>query len=260
MCGLAGIIDQSSGINRTILKKMGNSIRHRGPDDEGIWISDCKTVGFAHQRLSIIDLSLAGHQPMHDSSGRFTIVFNGEIYNYIELKKDLISKGHKFCSSSDTEVLLNAYFEWGSSCVKKLNGMFAFSIYDALKKKIFMARDRAGEKPMYYSRIGNRFYFASELKAIMADHRIKKKINKEALDCYLAFRYVPSDLCILKGINKLPPAHALEYDISKDMLRKWKYWELPSFNNSSNLTNKDASPLQENPIVSGQPSVSANPL
>ena len=229
MCGIAGIVNLNGNVNVPLIKKMGDKIRHRGPDDEGIWISDCKRIGLAHRRLSIIDLSSTGHQPMLDSTNNYVIVYNGEIYNYLDIKKQLMDKGHIFNSSSDTEVILNSYREWGTNCIEKFNGMFAFALYDTTKNIIFMARDRAGEKPLFYGNYGKRFYFASELKAIMADQNFEKRINKRALDCYLAFGYVPGDLCILENVKKLPPAHALVYDIHNNKIKTWKYWELPDY-------------------------------
>lgn len=200
---------------------------HRGPDDAGVWWSEDGCVGLAHRRLSIIDLSPSGHQPMIDDVGQFCIVFNGEIYNFQDLRKELETKGYRFRSNSDTEVILAAYREWGKECVQHLNGMFAFGIYDSKQRQLFLARDRAGEKPLFYRVVKGTFAFASELKALMANPSFPRQLDLEALDCYLAYGYVPGEMCILKGFRKLPPAHALIYDLSTDWLHVWHYWQLP---------------------------------
>lgn len=168
MCGIAGIYGKQNKVNYPDLKLMGDKLAHRGPDGEGIWINESDNIGFAHRRLSIIDLSDHGKQPMHYADNRYTIAFNGEIYNYIELKKSLIDKGYKFVSDSDTEVLLALYAEKGENCLSDLDGMFAFAIWDDLKKELFLARDRFGEKPLYYAFINGAFCFASEMKALFA--------------------------------------------------------------------------------------------
>jgi asparagine synthase (glutamine-hydrolysing) len=201
---------------------------HRGPDDAGVWWSADGRVGLGHRRLSIIDLSPAGHQPMQDVTGSLTIVFNGEIYNYRDLQQELISKGHTFRSHSDTEVILAAYLEWGLDCLARLNGMFAFALYDATLQTMFLARDRAGEKPLFYALSNGILRFASELKGLLADPAMPRRINMEALDCYLAMGYVPGDRCMVQGVRKLPPAHALLFDLRTDSTRIWRYWQLPA--------------------------------
>jgi asparagine synthase (glutamine-hydrolysing) len=200
---------------------------HRGPDGEGIWFSKDGRIGLAHRRLAIVDLSSAGKQPMTDTHGSLEITFNGEIYNHQDLRIELQGRGHVFRSQSDTEVILEAYRAWGIDCVGRFNGMFAFSLYDSSRRMLFMARDRAGEKPLYYVHTPRRFSFSSELKGLMADATLRRKINSEALDFYLAYGYVPGDRCILSGVHKLAPAHALIYDISTDKVRVWRYWQLP---------------------------------
>jgi asparagine synthase (glutamine-hydrolysing) len=178
--------------------------------------------------LAIIDLSKAGQQPMQDTTNDFTIVFNGEIYNHLELKQELIDKGHSFFSHSDTEVILAAYSEWGKDCLLHLNGMFAFALYDSRKRFIFLARDRTGEKPLFYSLSNGIFRFASELKGLLIDPNFSHQINHQALDAYLTLGYVPGNLCIVQGANKLPAAHAMIFDLNKQSLQTWKYWQLPS--------------------------------
>ena len=184
-------------------------------------------MGLAQRRLSIIDLSPSGHQPMHDESGALSIVFNGEIYNFTDLHEELIAKGYGFRSHSDTEVILAAYREWGTECLARFNGMFAFALYDVREQTVFLARDRAGEKPLFYHLTDGVLRFGSELKALLADPSLPRRIEPGALDCYLAMGYVPGELCLLQGFNKLPPAHAMLFDLQIGQTKLWRYWELP---------------------------------
>jgi len=202
-------------------------MHHRGPDDAGVWWSTDGRVGLAQRRLAIIDLSPGGHQPMASSSGEFCITYNGEIYNYQDLRRELEGRGHQFCSASDTEVLLESYRAWGIDCLLRLNGMFAFCLYDTNQHLLFMARDRAGEKPLFYYHSPDKFIVASELKAIIADPAVARELNLEALDFYLAYGYVPEDMCILNGMHKLPQGHAMLLDVETSSLRIWRYWKLP---------------------------------
>lgn len=227
MCGIAGIASTTSLAQRAWLAIGRDAMTHRGPDDAGEWWSADGRVGLAHRRLSIIDLSPAGHQPMHDGSGALSIVFNGEIYNFADLRDELIAKGHGFQSHSDTEVILAAYREWGMECLARLNGMFAFALYDARQQTVFLARDRAGEKPLFYHHASGVLRFASELKALLADAALPRRVESVALDCYLAMGYVPGDRCMLLGFNKLPPAHALLFDLRAGQVKVWRYWQLP---------------------------------
>jgi asparagine synthase (glutamine-hydrolysing) len=206
---------------------MRDTMCHRGPDDQGVWYTADRRVGLAHRRLAIIDLSPGGHQPMLDPSGQFCITYNGEIYNYLEVRRVLEGLGHRFRTASDTEVILEAYRAWGIDCLDHLNGMFAFGLYDARKQRLFLARDRAGEKPLFYRLAGGTLTFASELKALMADKSFPRQLDLEALDYYLAFGYVPGEKCILKEVRKLPPAHGLIYDLRQEKLTLWRYWQLP---------------------------------
>jgi asparagine synthase (glutamine-hydrolysing) len=201
---------------------------HRGPDDAGErWSADGR-VGLGFRRLAIIDLSAAGHQPMSDAGGELSIVFNGEIYNFADLRRELAGRGHAFRSKSDTEVILAAYREWGADCLSHLNGMFAFALYDERRAELFVARDRAGEKPLFYTLTSGEFRFASELKALMADDALPRRIDREAFDCYLTMGFVPHDRCLLQGFNKLPAAHALSFKLASGQLRVWRYWSLPA--------------------------------
>jgi asparagine synthase (glutamine-hydrolysing) len=239
MCGIVGVAGRAENSGDVLTAQCG-TMRHRGPDATGEWRSADRKVLLGHRRLSIIDLSEAGSQPMSDGEGSLQIVLNGEIYNYRELKKALEALGHRFRSASDTEVLLKAYREWGTECLRRVNGMFAFAIYDAPRRRVFLARDRAGEKPLFYYRSGGRLAFASELKAIMADPTFSRAINAEALDHFLAYGYVPGDLCLLQGVHKLPPAHALTYAIDSDTLNVWQYWTLPE---PTHVSEADTEPL-----------------
>lgn len=227
MCGIVGAAGTAPSLDRSWLAIGRDAMTHRGPDDAGEWWSTDGRVGLAQRRLAIIDLSLAGHQPMQMLDRGLTIVFNGEIYNHNELRYELAAMGFAFRSHSDTEVLISAYAAWGESCLSRLNGMFAFALYDAPKKKLFLARDRAGEKPLFYHQVNGILQFASELKALLANPAIPRRINTEALDCYLAMGYVPGERCMLQGFKKLPPAHAMRFDLQSGQLEVWRYWNLP---------------------------------
>lgn len=227
MCGIVGTAARVPLMQRDWLALGSDAMLHRGPDDSGEWWSKDGRVGLAHRRLAIVDLSSSGHQPMHDSEGQLSIVFNGEIYNYRDIQVELISRGHAFKSNSDTEVILAAYREWGIDCVNHLNGMFALGIYDSRSRCVFLARDRAGEKPLFYSWRNKVLRFASELKGLVADSRFERRIDPEALDIFLATGYVPGDRCILRDVMKLGAGHALKFDLDTDALRVWRYWRLP---------------------------------
>ena len=205
MCGIAGIIEnRGKEVSRTSLKKMTDSIAHRGPDDEGIFLSG--TIGLGHRRLSILDVSSAGHQPMPNKDGTLWITFNGEIYNYIELKKEL---GGKYQSNTDTEVILAAYEKWGTECVKKFNGIFAFAIWDKNKKLLFCARDHLGVKPFYYLQKNGAFYFGSEIKAILSVQQSTRP-NDAIIYDYLAYgHYHHASQTFFKDIMQIPAGHTL---------------------------------------------------
>ena len=243
MCGIIGIASLKKNDDHDWLIKGRDTMTHRGPDDAGVWWSADGRVGMGHRRLSIIDLSPAGHQPMQDDNREITIVFNGEIYNYRDLQKELITKGHTFRSHSDTEVILAAYREWGVDCLARLNGMFAFALYDMTQQRLFLARDRAGEKPLFYTHANGVLRFASELKGLLADPKSPRRIDPEALDLYLLMGYVPGDRCLVKGVNKLPPAHALLFDLEKNNSRVWRYWQCPAPPNPVSADNHDSQGL-----------------
>lgn len=244
MCGIVGTISTQPIEDREWLSIGSERMSHRGPDDLGEWWSSDYRVGLAQRRLSIIELSRAGHQPMHSDDSMITVVFNGEIYNYLELRSELAKLGCKFKSSSDTEVIIAAYQKWGTDCLKKFNGMFAFCIYDDLNKRAFLARDRAGEKPIFLYISENGVRFASELKALLADNRIPRNIDHQALCSYLELGFVPNDGCLLKGFKKLPPAHAIIYDLNKNKIKEWSYWYVPDFEAEINTVNKSADVME----------------
>ena len=228
MCGIIGIGSVNLVENRQWLANCRDRMIHRGPNDAGEWWSEDGRVGLGHRRLSVLDLSLAGHQPMRFQDKGLAIVFNGEIYNYQDLRREL-SEGNQWKGNSDTEVLLAAYVKWGTDCLRHLNGMFAFAIYDERERQLFLARDRAGEKPLFYRIENGQLCFASELKALMAVPDSLRKIDPHALDCYLAFGYVPGGMCILEGYRKLQPAHALTFNLERGTHRIWQWWTPPVF-------------------------------
>jgi asparagine synthase (glutamine-hydrolysing) len=230
MCGIVGLVrEDSHSRDDSPLTRMRDTLACRGPDDADTWWSADQRVGLAHRRLSVIDLSAAGRQPMQDTGGQLCITFNGEIYNYRELRADLQQRGHRFRTATDTEVVLAAYRAWGVDCVQRLNGMFSFALYDEAQQHLLLARDRAGEKPLFYAHGQGELRFASELKALMADPAFPRVISPEALSAYLAFGYVSGDACMLQGVKKLLPAHALLYDLKSGAARTWAYWELPEW-------------------------------
>jgi asparagine synthase (glutamine-hydrolysing) len=224
VCGIVGM----AGVDATHAVPMRETMISRGPDDAGIWRSEDGDVVLAQRRLAIIDLSPGGHQPMLGGGGAIAVTFNGEIYNFQELRRELEGRGRAFKSRSDTEVLLAAYAEWDTECVGRLNGMFAFGVYDQRKRRVLLARDRAGEKPLYYRVANGGLVFASELKALMADPRQPRELDPEALEHYLAYGYVPGERCILRGVHKLPPAHAMTFEVTTGASQIWRYWELPA--------------------------------
>jgi asparagine synthase (glutamine-hydrolysing) len=234
MCGIAGFVERDSDGRQLpdraiVLDRMCRIIEHRGPDDQGTMVDGAVALGM--RRLSIIDLA-GGHQPMTTPDGDVTIVFNGEIYNYRELFKELETRGHRFQTRSDTESILRCYREFGEDCVQHLRGMFAFAIWDAPLRKLFVARDRAGEKPLYYTTTAaGTFVFGSELKCLLEHPEVKREINPEALDAYLTFGYVPDPLSIFNGIHKLPPGHFLTF--SDGNLQVQQYWDFPDETNES---------------------------
>lgn len=229
MCGFAGLVDFSGNISKETIKKSIDFIHHRGPDDEGIeGIFHAKyTALFGFKRLAIIDLTPAGHQPMFSPDGNIILVFNGEIYNYKQLRKELTADGIKCTSESDTEVILHLYSKYGISFIEKLNGMFAIALLDIAKNKLYLIRDRVGVKPLYYRHIeGGNIYFASELKALLPLIESRLELNLSAVGAYFSFGYIPAPDTIYTGIKKLLSAHFLEYDLNTRKCKTERYWSI----------------------------------
>lgn len=224
MCGIAGLVnfDQQS-VSPTLLFQMTDAVAHRGPDGEGHWIEE--NVGIGHRRLAIIDPSSAGHQPMISSDGRFVLSYNGEVYNYLELRVRLESQGYLFHSNTDSEVVLNAWSEWGHEALNRFNGMFAFAIWDRRERKLFLARDRYGIKPMYFAHLAKRFYFGSEQKVMTADPRFRGELNKLALVEYLTFQNIFTNQTLTKDINLLPAGCFGELEVASQNWHVTKYWD-----------------------------------
>ncbi|MBI2872228.1 MAG: asparagine synthase (glutamine-hydrolyzing) [Chloroflexi bacterium] len=223
MCGIAGIFNTSGApVDAAAVRRMADAQRHRGPDDAGLFVEG--NVGLGHRRLSIIDLSEAGHQPMPNEDGSLQIVYNGETYNFRDLVPELQGCGHVFRSRTDTEVVLHAYEEWGEECVHRLNGMFAFAIWDGPRQRLFMARDRFGIKPLYYAFRDGRFLFASEVKGLLASGLVKAAVDPEALSEYFTFQNVLSDRTLFAGVRMLPVGHVLT--VTREGVHQRQYWDL----------------------------------
>lgn len=223
MCGICGKMnfEREKLIPAQLLKRMTDAIRHRGPDDEGFYVSG--PVGLGFRRLSIIDLD-GGHQPLSNENGTVWIVFNGEIYNYLSLREDLLGKGHVFKTKSDTEVIVHLYEEYGPKCLQKLRGMFGFAIWDLSNNTLFLARDRVGIKPLYYY-VGNNFIsFGSEMKAILADPAVSREVDPEIIDRFLTYYYVPGGNTLLRNLFKLEPGHSLM--VRNGRIDIQQYWDL----------------------------------
>ena len=225
MCGICGIFlfDKVQRVNREVLSDMNRQIAHRGPDDDGFFVDG--NVGLAMRRLSIIDIR-TGHQPLSNEDGSIWIVFNGEIYNHGELRKDLISRGHRYRTQSDTETIVHLYEEYGKNCVQYLRGMFAFAIWDRSRRSLFIARDRLGIKPLYYRHQGDTFLFGSEIKTILNYRHVRPEFNRGTLAEYLAFGYIAGEETMYAGINKLLPGHTLILEEDKRALQIEPYWDL----------------------------------
>ncbi len=228
MCGIAGLIRYERKISLSDIESMHETFPYRGPDDSGNWVHPDGTIAFGHRRLSILDTSVAGHQPMHDEENGLIIVFNGEVYNYLEIRDELRAKGWTFNTGTDTEVILKAFAQWGHECLHRFNGMFAFAIWQESEKKMFIARDRLGIKPFYYFEDASGFYFASEVKAIVTVLPEKPSINEEYIDAYMSFGYVPGAETMLKGVKRLLPGHYMVKKVHQDkIVAPVKYWDLP---------------------------------
>lgn len=224
MCGIVGFVLGEGGhaeyMERRV-ERMASCIAHRGPDDYGSFVSG--NVALGHRRLSIIDLS-TGHQPMFNEDGSVCIVFNGEIYNFAEIRSELLLRGHRFSSNSDTETIVHAYEEWGKACVHRLRGMFAFALWDSRSRILFLARDRVGKKPLFYAQYGGQFVFASEMKSILLDPNLDRALDEEALSAYFLFSYIPAPLTVFRNIRKLLPGHTLTVQDGRVTVEQ--YWDI----------------------------------
>ena len=241
MCGICGIVDynRNSEVDEKILQAMCRAMIHRGPDDGGIYRSSdtFPAAGLGHRRLSIIDLSAAGHQPMSNEDGTVYLVLNGEIYNFQELKEGLQEKGHKFASSSDTECVVHLYEEHGRDCVKYLRGMFAFALWDEKRKSLLLARDRLGKKPLLYSHKDGRFCFASEFGGLLASGYISKEIQPHSIENYLSFGFIPAPMSVYRDVLKLMPAHTLLLKDGEVSIER--YWQL-DYSRKIRISERDA--------------------
>ncbi len=230
MCGIAGYFrpglptgQSSTGgrfVDRQLIEKMCDVITHRGPDDAGYHVENGAAIGM--RRLSIIDIA-SGHQPISNEDGSVWIVFNGEIYNFAELRNDLIARGHSFKTHSDTETIVHLYEEEGERCVERLRGMFGFAIWDGRENKLFLARDRAGKKPLHYTMVGDTLVFGSEIKSLLQFPGVERRANAEAISDYLSFGYVPDPQTAFSGIHKLPPGHTMTFRDGRTAIRR--YWD-----------------------------------
>ncbi|MBY0490103.1 MAG: asparagine synthase (glutamine-hydrolyzing) [Gemmatimonadaceae bacterium] len=240
MCGIAGALSFDAPVDMALLEQQRDSMRHRGPDSAGLWQSDHGKVGFAHRRLAIIDLSPGGHQPMTHAETGVTITFNGEIYNYVALRDELRGRGHTFRTHSDTEVILSAFVEWGVECVSRLDGMFAFAIFDPRVDLVHLARDRAGEKPLFYRRTADGLGFASEAKALLADPSCPRRIRLQSLDEYFAYGYVTGEHTLFADILRVAPAGLMTVDLRSGRIDSRQYWTLPSLERSQDVADTSA--------------------
>lgn len=223
MCGIAGKVGfaRETAVSSALVRRMMDAIRHRGPDDDGIYVDPQAVLG--HRRLSIIDLN-SGRQPISNEDGTLWIVYNGEIYNFPELRNQLLAKGHLFKTHTDTEVIVHLYEEFGDGCVKHLRGMFAFALWDARKKRLLLARDRVGIKPLYFAETSDSLLFASEIKALLVDSELRREVDPQAIDTFLTFNYVPGGDTLLRGVRKLEPGHYLV--LERGQIKIERYWDL----------------------------------
>ncbi len=225
MCGICGIVGPDP-IDREALARMTRVLRHRGPDDEGFYVTEYEddvAVGLGFRRLSIIDLE-TGNQPIANESGSVQLVFNGEIYNFRELRKELEGRGHRFATNADTEVLVHLYEDLGARCVERINGMFAFALWDEARRELVLARDRFGKKPLYYAELGRSLLFGSELKSLLEHPLCPRELDFESLSRYLALEYIPTPWSIFAGVRKLPGGHLLRWCNGRASIER--YWDL----------------------------------
>src|SRR5437868_7723038 len=234
MCGITGVLNVNGApVSVSILKRMTDAVLHRGPDGEGIWTSSF--IGFGHRRLAILDLSPLGHQLMQSNDGAVILTYNGEIYNFQNLRFELESKGYQFRSTGDTEVLLNAYHAWGDDCVGRLNGMFAFAIWDHKRHRLFIARDRYGIKPLYYHLTGDTLVFGSEVKSLLCHPSVSARVDLAALNEYFSFQNIFTDRTLFDGVKLLPAAHTLSIALGdRNSLAIKRYWDFEFSHSDTN--------------------------
>ncbi len=227
MCGIAGVVNQNGeAVPVNLVKRLTDTLAHRGPDGDGVYTDG--PVGLGHRRLAIIDLSAAGHQPMANETGDVIITFNGEIYNFHQLRVELEALGHQFHSRTDTESIIHAYEEWGEECVHRFNGMFAFAIWDRPRRRLFLARDRHGIKPLYWYWGNNVFLFASEVKAILEHPHVSCNVCLPALNEYFTFQNIFTDLTLFEGVRLLPAGSSMVLDVDQPAgPRQRRYWDYP---------------------------------
>ncbi len=224
MCGIVGILDLNQDpVAARLIKEMSEVIRHRGPDDQGYFIDE--NLALAHRRLSIIDLSPAAHQPMANEDATIIMIYNGEIYNFQELRAELTARGHRFHSQTDSETVIHSYEEWGFECVQRFNGMFAFGLWDRPRRRLFLARDRYGIKPLYYAMVKNKFVFSSEIKPILIHPEYIRGIDFKALEEYFTFQNIFSDRTLFDGVKLLPAGHYMVVEEGAQTTRVTKYWD-----------------------------------
>ena len=238
MCGIAGFITKQPLLDAQMLQNAGNAMKHRGPDHQGIYLEDSNTFGLVHQRLSILDLDPRANQPMFSLDKRYIIVYNGEVYNYKELRLCLIKDGIQFRTNGDTEVILNLFLKKGEACLEELNGMFAFAIWDTKERRLFIARDRLGIKPLHYTLTDSYFAFTSDLKVFQEISFIGKRLSKESIWQFLFFGYVPQPSTIFENVYKLLPGHTMTID-GQLRCSKTKYWDLDLNTKKQPTKNKD---------------------
>jgi len=245
MCGIAGFVDFNKKSNLEILKNMTDVLHHRGPDDSGYKFDTLENaeIGLGHRRLSILDLTSHGHQPMGFED--IDIVYNGEVYNFAEIKVELAALGYSFESHSDTEVILKAYHKWGLEAVHKFNGMFAIALHDKRVSKLYLIRDRSGVKPLYYYYDDNQLFFASELKSMHAHPSFKKEIDINSVALFLQLQYIPEPHSIFKSTYKLRAGHVLEIDLKSKKIEEKKYWDVIDFYNKPKLDISEDEAIKE---------------
>ena len=234
MCGIAGVVEAEGAPSRELLERMGGAISHRGPDDGRVEIIG--RAGFSFRRLSIIDVS-GGAQPISNETGRIHVMCNGEIYNYLDLRRELEGLGHHFKTNSDVETVVHGYEEWGDEVAKHLGGMFAFAVWDEDRERLLLGRDRLGKKPLVYAEAGGRLTFGSEFSAVLADPRVSRDVDRRAIHDYLTYQYVPAPSSGFKAIRKLPPGHLLAFE--KGVAKTARYWQ-PSCSPRLDITMEDA--------------------